>query len=177
MLASRCRHVPSRCDSEACAGRKLAPCRVNHKEISIFPRKLLGEDAAAIVLSLTVVAYVVSLFLTAIVDSHEVLLGGGVLLLGWLGPLAGSFAWFANPLLIFAMYFSKDKPSAAKVAAFFGFALALTAFGIKTIPSDNGSYEVLGFGAGCYLWLACFPAVFIASFLSSRKSRALAPGD
>jgi len=147
------------------------------KEISIFPRKLLGDDAAAIVLSLTVVAYVASLFLTAIVDSHEVLLGGGVLFLGWLGPLAGSFAWFANPLLIFAMYFTIEKPSAAKVAAFFGFALALTAFGIKTIPSDNGSYAVLGFGAGCYLWLACFPAVFIASFLSSRKSRTLAPSE
>ncbi|MCC7596415.1 hypothetical protein IGS61_02885 [Janthinobacterium sp. FW305-129] len=140
-------------------------------------QKILGEDAAAIVLSLTVVAYVASLFLTAIVDSHEVLLGGGVLLLGWLGPLAGSFAWFANPPLIFAMYFSKEKPSAAMVAAFFGFALALTTFGLKIIPSDNGSYTVLGFGAGCYLWLACFPAVFFASFLSSRKSRALASGE
>ncbi|MDO8070983.1 hypothetical protein O3299_05565 [Janthinobacterium sp. SUN176] len=139
-------------------------------------QKILGEDATAIVLSLSVVAYVASLFLTAIVDSHEVLLGGGVLLLGWLGPLAGSFAWFANPLLIFAMYFSKEKPSAAMLAVFFGFVLALTTFGIKEIPSDNGSYAVLGFGAGCYLWLACFPAVFIASFLSSRKSRALAPG-
>ncbi|MDO8032946.1 hypothetical protein O3297_05940 [Janthinobacterium sp. SUN128] len=140
-------------------------------------QKILGEDAAAIVLSLTVVAYVASLFLTAIVDSHEVLLGGGVLLLGWLGPLAGSFAWFANPLLIFAMYFSNEKPSAAMLAAFLGFALALTTFGIKIIPSDNGSYTVLGFGAGCYLWLACFPAVFIASFLNSKKSRALAPGE
>ncbi|MGF6114874.1 hypothetical protein ABIE30_003392 [Janthinobacterium lividum] len=139
-------------------------------------QKILGEDAAAIVLSLGVVVYVASLFLTAIVDSHEVLLGGGVLLLGWLGPLAGSFAWLANPLLIFAMYFSKEKPSAAMLAVFFGFALALTTFGIEAIPSDNGSYAVLGFGAGCYLWLACFPAVFIASFLSSRKSSALALG-
>jgi hypothetical protein len=156
---------------------KWAPCRSLRKEIGIFPRKLLGDDAAAIVLSLTVVAYVASLLLTAIVDSHEVLLGGGVLLLGWLGPLAGSVAWFANPLLIFAMYLSKEKPSAAMVAAFFGFALALTTFGIKAIPSDNGNYTVLGFGAGCYLWLACFPAVFIASFLSSRKSTALAPGE
>src|SRR5450830_1429913 len=111
-------------------------------------KKLLGEDSSAIVLSITVVAYVASLLLTGIVDSHEVLLGGGVLLLGWLGPLAGSFAWFANPLLIFAMYFSKEKPSAAMVAAFFGFALALTTFCIKTIPSDNGNYTVLGFGAG-----------------------------
>ena len=156
---------------------KWAPCRLLRKGIGIFPRKLLGEDAAAIVLSLTVVAYVASLLLTAIVDSHEVLLGGGVLLLGWLGPLTGSFAWFANPLLIFAMYFSKEKPSAAMVAAFFGFALALTTFGIKTIPIDNGYYTVLGFGAGCYLWLGCFPAVFIASFLSSRISTALAPGE
>ncbi|MEG1056220.1 MAG: hypothetical protein RSF79_29780, partial [Janthinobacterium sp.] len=81
---------------------KWVPYRRHRKEIDIFPRKLLGEDAAAIVLSLAVVAYMASLFLTAIVDSHEVLLGGGVLLLGWLGPLAGSFAWFANPLLILA---------------------------------------------------------------------------
>ncbi|MGK5060592.1 hypothetical protein ACQ4WY_27010 [Janthinobacterium sp. LB2P49] len=140
-------------------------------------KKLFGEDASAVVLSITVVAYVASLFLTAMVDSHEVWLGVGVLLLGWLGPLTGSFAWFANPLLIFAMYFSKEKPSAAKVAAFFGFALALTSFGIKIIPSDDSSHTVLGFGAGCYLWLACFPAVFIASFLSSRNPRALAPGE
>jgi hypothetical protein len=156
---------------------KWVPYRRQRKEMDISPRKLLGEDAAAIVLSLAVVAYMASLFLTAIVDSHEVLLGGGVLLLGWLGPLAGSFAWFANPLLILAMYFSKEKPSAAMAAAFLGFALALTTFGLKIIPSDNGSYTVLGFGAGCYLWLACFPAVFIASLLNNRKSRTLAPGE
>lgn len=140
-------------------------------------QKLLGEDAAAIVLSTTVVAYVASLLLTGIVTSNEIMPGWGVLLLGWLGPLAGSFAWFANPLLIFAMYFSKEKPLAAKLAAFVGFALALTAFGLKTMPNDNDSATVLGFGAGCYLWLACFPAVFTASFLNGRKPRALSAGE
>ncbi|MGK5036174.1 hypothetical protein [Janthinobacterium sp. LB3P118] len=140
-------------------------------------KKLLGEDVSGIILSITVVAYVASLLLTGIVTSNEVMPGWGVLLLGWLGPLAGSFAWFANPLLIFAMYFSKEKPSAAKLAAFFGFALALTAFGLKTVPNDNDSATVLGFGAGCYLWLACFPAVFIASLLSGRKSRVLSAGE
>lgn len=139
--------------------------------------KLLGEDASAIVLSMTVVAYVASLVLTGIVTSNEIMPGWGVLLLGWLGPLAGSFAWFANPPLIFAMYFSKEKPRAAKLAAFVGFALALTAFGLKTIPNDNGYATVLRFGAGYYLWLACFPAVLTASFLNGRKPRTLSVGE
>jgi len=157
--------LPSSCFTSSC-----------HRKPGKY-KKILGEDSSAIVLSITVVAYVASLLLTGIVTSNEVMLGGGALLLGWLGPLAGSFAWFANPLLIFAMYFSKEKPVAAKLAVFFGFALALTAFGLKTMPNDNDSAMVLGFGAGYYLWLACFPAVFIASFLSSRKSRILSAGE
>jgi hypothetical protein len=97
--------------------------------------------------------------------------GLSYLLTGWMGPLAGHFEWFANPL-IFVAAFALWRGH-AKTA----FVLALTAcFLMMLLPmrgaihADEGGHvqRILAFRPGYWLWFAA-PALLLANAMFNLR--------
>jgi hypothetical protein len=74
---------------------------------------------------------------------------------GWLGPLDGHFAWFANPLFFLALIYS-NRPRRSSVFGFIGLALALSfLFYKRIVVSEAPTYaSIVAYGWGYGLWVA-----------------------
>lgn len=79
--------------------------------------------------------------------------GASLLMIGWLGPIAGHLSWYANPCYVLALIFFKRDTS----FVFLILAIALTvSFLTKdTIPRDEGggTSAITAYGAGYLFWL------------------------
>jgi hypothetical protein len=101
-------------------------------------------------------------------------------LLGWLGLLSGTIAWFANPLLIAAWVLFRLRrywiALALGVAALF---CALSFLNVDTVVvSEAPTFaKVTGFGLGYRLWIASMIVITAGSVLALlglvRDSRAV----
>jgi hypothetical protein len=78
-----------------------------------------------------------------------------LLMLGWLGPLDGHLAWFANPLLLAALI-KRNSYKTSFVLAVIALALALSFLAYeRIIVSEAPSYKpIVAYGWGYFLWLA-----------------------
>ena len=86
-----------------------------------------------------------------------------ILIYGPWGITLGEYQWFANPLLALAILCHRRFRWLALVCGLAALYLALSSLGVARLP-DNHSYDfqnVVGFGAGFYLWLAAI-VVFCA---------------
>ncbi len=89
---------------------------------------------------------------------------------GWLGPLGGILAWYANPLMIWQIYRLLQRKSVLLLPAVLIFGLALSGFLWKHTPMDNGETTVCQRHIGFYLWVACALTLALASIIDAFYS-------
>ncbi|MBK8070685.1 MAG: hypothetical protein IPK34_01110 [Ramlibacter sp.] len=83
------------------------------------------------------------------------ILGTEILIMGWLSPLIGNFAWFANPLFLWALLRLWAKNSAVGPALLsILFSLDVLRFSTYLLDEGGGSTPVYGYGWGMVLWFA-----------------------
>ncbi|MFN0112860.1 MAG: hypothetical protein ACKVZH_28705 [Blastocatellia bacterium] len=108
--------------------------------------------------------------------SDPVWYGLRILVLGWMGFLAGQFAWFANPLwLIGTVAFAFRKWSVALISlglALF-FALNTLLLFVMPLPADESKINntsLVRLRIGFYLWLASMAVLFVRAFAMRTQS-------
>jgi hypothetical protein len=126
---------------------------------------------------LSMTAWAVSMFLPAIwVGNYSFgaapqFKGGALLMLGGLGPLMGTMAWYANlPLGVMVLRLLDNRAPHIALSALSG-ALAASALLGFQMPgfkegADGGPAHFL---AGAWLWLAAFVPPVIASLVEIRR--------
>jgi uncharacterized RDD family membrane protein YckC len=101
-------------------------------------------------------------------DVSEVISGWIIFLTGVSGIFVGNFAWFANPLLLFAwgcLFMQSFKWG--KRLAIIAFLVALQAFFLKEVPRDAAGniYNTVEYlGAGYYVWLGSIVLTIVYAF-------------
>jgi len=102
--------------------------------------------------------FVASLFLPVFLLETKDTYGYWVLFLGWLGAIFFQFAWYATPLMLWAINESETSPRFALFLAILAIVVASQAFSFTEIPLRELKLEqkILGYGLGFYLWYASF---------------------
>jgi len=103
---------------------------------------------------------------------------GYLLLLGWLGLLAGIVAWLANPLLIAAwIAFALRSHRAALALGIAALLCALSFLAVDTVMvSEAPSFaKVTGLGLGYWLWIASMAVLAAGSALALTAPKAGSP--
>jgi hypothetical protein len=128
---------------------------------------------------LSVLVYVVSLFLPAVVYNTGLAgnpdLGYEILLQGWLGVFQGIVAWYANCLFLFGLLYLYLRMY--KLATYFSlFALALGLqslfFSVKYLDESGvNTATVDHLGPGFYLWMLSFALLAIGSAALYRRTK------
>jgi hypothetical protein len=93
--------------------------------------------------------------------TREPQLAWALLVMGWLGPLAGNFSWLANPAFLAAVSWRRSKPNASLVSAVLALLLALAFLLYRRVLHDEGgsTTPITAYGYGYLLWVLSF-AVF-----------------
>jgi len=118
--------------------------------------------------------WVASLALTGLVlyAKQQRMTGVGILALGWLSPLIGNFAWFANPLFLWSLLRLRfGKPAVG--LALLSVLLSLDAFRFSKylLNEGGGSTPVYGYGWGFVLWLAALLVLLAAAGTRQIETR------
>lgn len=109
--------------------------------------------------------------------SDPVWYGLRILILGWMGFLAGQFAWFANPLWVIGLcLLAFRKWSAAVVVSGLSLLLALNtlALFVMPLPADESKVNttsLVRLRIGFYLWLASLAVPFVRACVMRNQSR------
>ncbi len=97
-----------------------------------------------------------------------------VLFLGWMGPLVGQFAWYANPLLLLGMItFMFRKWIATLVFIVLTLLMAANTFLLffQEVPADEAGVNMLmlqNLHIGFYLWIASTLTIGIGAVILLR---------
>lgn len=93
-----------------------------------------------------------------------------VLVLGWLGPLSGHFAWFANPAYLIAFAIIKARPAYSRFLAYAAFVLCLSFLLYPRLLVNEGgtTAPIVEYGIGFYLWAW---AIAVFAYSQARKYR------
>lgn len=141
------------------------------------PRRLFPSAKTLSLLALAL--WIVSLALTGIVlyAEQERMTGAAILALGWLSPLVGNFAWFANPLFLWSLLrlrFGKPAVGLALLSTL----LSLDAFRFSEYLLNEGgaTTPVYGYGWGFVLWLAALLVLLAAAGTRQIETRLEADG-
>ena len=132
-------------------------------------------------LILSIALFVASLFLVPIqtTANKEAVIGLFLFLWGWLGPLDGVFAWYANPLLFLAWFsFSDGRTTSAVQKGICSALLASTYLLHKSILLDEGGGRamIVSYNLGYWLWLAS-PIVLLLACRIPNKIHVLRDKD
>lgn len=105
---------------------------------------------------LSIGCFVLCIWLTAFYQDGRPVEGTWLLVFGWLGPLEGQFAWFANPVYLAALvYWAEGRPILSLILAWIAVGLAASFFFTKTVfvslRDDTDFISSLSWGF--YLWL------------------------
>jgi hypothetical protein len=149
-------------------GRKPTPPESRHPRLS---SRVLTFIALAL--------WVASLTLTGIVlyAKQQRMLGAEILATGWLSPLVGNFAWFANPLFLWSLLRLQNKKPAGGMAML-SVLLSLDTFRLSNYLLDEGggSTQVYGYGWGVVLWFAALCVLTAAAGTRQIEARIEADG-
>lgn len=109
--------------------------------------------------------WVFSLFFSGLVLYYEQqhIAGFEILVTGWLSPLDGNFAWFANIFFLLCV-FSLFIGRAPKICALIAALLSLDTFRYSMLTMNEGGHStpIYGYGWGAIIWLISICVVFIA---------------
>ncbi len=90
--------------------------------------------------------------------------GYHILQMGWLGPLDGNFAWYANILFLVAVPSLWMRRVTATKSAIVATILSLNTCSFDYIPTGGGGKDTIyGYGWGCSLWFAAIFLVLVAA--------------
>ena len=126
-----------------------------------------------LVVALALLCWLASLFLPPLLidDRDSRGLGLWYLAMGWLGPLAGHFEWFANPmLLVAAIALWRGHPKTAFTCALVACLLVMLLPLRGTIYADEGGHRqaILDFRLGYWLWFAAPALLVIGAMFNLR---------
>lgn len=95
-------------------------------------------------------------------------------MIGWLGPLDGHFAWYANPLFLLAVLCIK-RPYISSALSFFALVLALSfLLHEKIIIGESPTYKtIMAYGWGYGFWVVSLFVFFIGQFLRALAIEAV----
>jgi hypothetical protein len=142
--------------------------------MSIFSSARCSQ-IAAIILTIGIALFVLSLLLPSVSYEQNFILdracmaphcsrGWEFLPFGALGALEGQFAWYANPLMLVAVF---SRKALGVICALLSVALTIQTAVTLTADWSDGEVpdDVCGFGPGYYLWVACSVLVLVATLL------------
>ncbi len=94
--------------------------------------------------------------------------GWELLLLGWIGPVASQFGWYANVIFLIALptfVFKRRSGGWSVAVGLLATGLALSSLGLEVLPNDAGGTSICGFGTGFYLWLGAIAGLALATIV------------
>jgi hypothetical protein len=116
--------------------------------------------------------WIFSLFFSGLVLYYEQqhISGFEILLTGWLSPLDGNFAWFANIfflLCVLSLFIGRTPKICALIAAL----LSLDTFRYSMFTMNEGGHStpIYGYGWGAIIWLISICVIFIAVDLKQNE--------
>jgi len=128
-------------------------------------------------LFLSMLSFVVSLFLSTFFTSNGDIIGGWVFILGWMGIIVFQFAWYANPLNILALLIFESRPRLSVLLSLLALVIASETFTFHEIPtglftgihSDKMFIKELGLGFySWYLSQILFLLALLSKYLINR---------
>lgn len=118
----------------------------------------------------SVLGWVMSLWRVGLVSEGRAISGFYVLLWGWIGPLGGQLAWYANPLYFLAVYWMAIyKPNHARVVALVALGVASLPLATTTLNASFPFAPIQYFGPGYPLWLGSMALFFATALLLPRR--------
>ncbi len=127
-------------------------------------------------IAVSVLLFVVAVLLPAAQYEDGPRAGFDMLVLGWIGPLAGHFGWYANPLLLTSWVLGLSrKPRRAEIRVGLGYAAlglactSLVSLPLGEMPRNDGlvAADFVRLGPGVFVWLAAF----VVEMVSAHKGR------
>lgn len=94
------------------------------------------------------------------------------LIWGWLGPLDGHFAWYANLFYVLAWRHYQRSPGKCQALAWLAVALALSFLLYPSLLKDEGGgrASITGYGWGYALWVLSLAALALAAALKTSRT-------
>ena len=134
-----------------------------------------GASKRKLVVLAALAAWLACLFLPPLQIADRDSSGWGLayLLTGWMGPLAGHFEWFANPLLFVAAFaLWRGHAKTAFVTALIACMLVMLLPLVGSIYADEGGHRqtIEAFRLGFWLWLAAPALITIGAMFNLRPS-------
>lgn len=135
--------------------------------------------------AIAAILWLASFFLPAVRTGQGWQMGWQIAVIGWCGPLAGQFGWYANAIMIpsLGMLALGESPSdfdkMSKLAAVMFLFWINTLFWTE-IPLDSGRQVILARGAGYYAWMASLLIVWGGLLVLDRRwscNRRVEDGD
>ncbi|MEZ5537027.1 MAG: hypothetical protein R3F02_15570 [Thiolinea sp.] len=111
-------------------------------------------SVASIALFLGGLLWVAAFWLPVFETEQRNIAGYWIFLTGWMGFAIFQFAWYANLLLLVAVILMYSSPIRATLFAALGLLVATQAFWFDALPETTESVEIIGRGAGFWLWYA-----------------------
>ena len=143
---------------------------------AVVPAAAPGASKRKLVVLAALAAWLACLFLPPLQIADRDSSGWGLayLLTGWMGPLAGHFEWFANPLLFVAAFaLWRGHAKTAFVVALTACLLIMLLPLRGTIYADEGGHRqtIEAFRLGFWLWLAAPALITIGAMANLRPER------
>jgi hypothetical protein len=132
--------------------------------------KVRVPAASLMIAGVALVFFVASLFSPALhFARRNPVLGYEVLMWGGWGPLAGSFAWFANPLLVAAgVCLLRGRAGKALALSLLSACFAATSpLAKEWWFSEAGGTPIAGLGVGFHLWAAAIATLAVAAVVAA----------
>jgi hypothetical protein len=123
---------------------------------------------------IALIFWLASLALTGLVLYAEQrrLLGAEILVTGWLSPLLVNFAWFANPLFLWAVLQLHSGKSALRTTLVSAvLSLDVLRFTVYVLDAGGGSTLVYGYGWGVVLWFVALTTLIAAAGTRQMETR------
>jgi hypothetical protein len=132
-------------------------------------RSLSGKGMCSVVALIYIYVTWILFFGACLLPGISYADGGGaqgyiLLLIGWMGPATGHFAWFANPLIVAAQYYAKRRKNQnrANMCGIGAVGCGLSILLNDTILLDEaGSTTSFMLDAGYYVWMTSIIATLV----------------
>ncbi|WP_020396746.1 hypothetical protein [Thiolinea disciformis] len=122
---------------------------------------------SSLVLFLAGVLWIASFALTVFKTNTGDIPGYWVFAMGWLGFAIFQFAWYANLLMLLAIFLMYSSPLRSALVAAVGLLVATQAFWFTSVPGSSAESMVMGYGMGFWFWYISMLLLGVAVFFGS----------
>lgn len=119
--------------------------------------------------------WVISLTLVVFHTNQGPVMGYWVLITGWLGFALFQFAWYANLLELLGVLLMQRHPNRAMLLAVIGVFVAGQAFWFDEIPGQRSNMQIVGLGAGFWLWYVSMVLITLGVVFGSGEGETASP--